>query len=357
VFYEPSDQGYEKGIADQVARRREAQVAAMVEASDRIEVLTTGPVDRGREAWLQRAVASAGRSLGHLREAVFEAAAVARHHLVLDLAAGTGLLTWEAVRRAPDGGVWALAADAATARALRQLAERLPEVERPVVLQGRPDEVAALLDVRGEGDVRFDRILGRSPFTGVLTAAPAEPAAPRPRGRRRAAPASPARARLADLARTLGERLRPGGRVVVAQVVPRHGQRLHRLIDWAGEDPVVQADVAAAEDAIYGDPDDPLVAWDEADLEAAFRDAGFAEVRARLERLREARTVTAAQLDRWFGDAPADRPDRPRYVDRLRAAGLDADACLRVAARYRRQLLRAPVEWEVAVAHLVAQTP
>ena len=46
--------------------------------------------------------------------------------------------------------------------ALREMAARLPEVERPVVLQGALAELPDLLALRGEADVRFDAIVGRS---------------------------------------------------------------------------------------------------------------------------------------------------------------------------------------------------
>ena len=49
MFYQPSDQGYERGIRDQVARRREAQLAAMLAINENEplgEVLTTSPQNK-----------------------------------------------------------------------------------------------------------------------------------------------------------------------------------------------------------------------------------------------------------------------------------------------------------------------
>ena len=166
AFYEPSGQGYELKIREQVARRREAQLAAMMETDGAVpEVLTTGPADRARDAWLQRTIANSGRNLEHLREKLFELASVQRHHLVLDLNAGTGLLTWEAVRRAPEGGVWSLTLDDNTGTALRQQAQRLAELERPAVLIGEFGELDGLLELRGEAELQFDAIIGRNAFT------------------------------------------------------------------------------------------------------------------------------------------------------------------------------------------------
>ena len=47
-----------------------------------------------------------------------------------------------------------MAATRREAEALRQLAERLPDVERPSVVEGTPDQVAAALSKMA--DLRFD---------------------------------------------------------------------------------------------------------------------------------------------------------------------------------------------------------
>jgi len=139
VFYEPSDQGYEASIRTEVARRREAQLAAML-AAERgnvdNEMLTFSPEDSAKERWLQRTISQAGEQLGILRDRLLDSAGLARHGRVLDLKAGSGLITWEAVRRVPEGGVYTLARTARDGEALRQQASRLHEVEHPLVWEG-----------------------------------------------------------------------------------------------------------------------------------------------------------------------------------------------------------------------------
>ncbi len=114
VFYQPGGLGHEAKVKVEVERRREAQLAAMLEGGEGFgaaETLTfTGDLARGdRDRWLARAVGGAGERLTILRDRVLDAARLQRHSLVLDLNAGSGLLTWEALRRAPEGGVWTLA--------------------------------------------------------------------------------------------------------------------------------------------------------------------------------------------------------------------------------------------------------
>jgi putative ATPase len=345
VFYQPGDQGYERQIRDQVARKREEQLAAMVEASGewqpavaasrrpvRGEVYTTGPKNRARDVWLQRVISQSGRNLGDVRDKLFELAAVQRHHLVLDLNAGTGLLTWEAVRQAPEGGVWALAADDQPGEALRQQAQRLPEMERPHVLIGLPEELSRLLALRDESDLRFDRIMGRNPMSTYQLPITA----------------------LLDAIREL---MLPDGRLCMAQIVPRHGQRLYELVDWAGVPQKLAEKVRAAEEAIYHDAADPLVNWDESDLEAALRESGFAQVQVVVERQVEQRRITAGHLERWFGSgatSAGEGESRLSYGQRLQAGGVTGKEIEKVRQVYERRLLEPLVDWHSRVAFVVA---
>jgi putative ATPase len=326
AFYEPSGQGYELKIREQVARRREAQLAAMMETDGAVpEVLTTGPADRARDAWLQRTIANSGRNLEHLREKLFELASVQRHHLVLDLNAGTGLLTWEAVRRAPEGGVWSLTLDDNTGTALRQQAQRLAELERPAVLIGEFGELDGLLELRGEAELQFDAIIGRNAFTRQVSGG----------------------LQLGGLA----ARLRPGGRLCLAQIVPRHGQRLHELIDWSAVPDELANKVKEAEEALYTDPVDPLVNWDVADLVALLEAAGFSGVERQVERQVEKRRITDSQLERWFG--PGDgAAERGTYASKLFEAGLSGEEVQQVAALYRRKLPAEAVSWNNLIAYV-----
>ena len=332
IFYQPSEQGYEKRIRDQVARHREAQLAAMVEgeAVAPPEVLTFSPADRAHDRWLQRAVSNTGRSLGQLRDRVLDAAGIQRHHIVLDLNASTGLLTWEALRRAPEGSVWALTADAQAAGALRQQAAQLPELARPFVLEGSLDDLPAL--VAAQGDIRFDVVVGRNAFTR--------------------------RADKAASAQCIGPMLYPGGVVSLAEAIPRHAQRLYNLFDRALlDDDLVQRWVTA-EEAIYADPGDPMVNWDADDLQAAFEAAGFGSVRVRVEQGTTEVQITSALLARWFAvpqDVSSD-DRRPSYAQRL-LAYLTPEEVVQLQTLLEQSLGGQVVTWSSSVAHLLAQMP
>jgi putative ATPase len=314
VFYQPSGQGYEARVKDEVARRREAQLAAMLEGEGRapVEVLTNSPTDRARERWLERTVSSAGARLGRLRDALFEVAAPQRHHLVLDVAAGSGLLVWEAGRRTPEGQVWAATDDPKHAAALRQQAGRLDALERPEVLDAAPAGVAAAVAAR-DAAVRFDRIVGRA-VLGAL----AEPDA-----------------WLAGLAPLLT----PDGALVLAEIDPRRAQRLSALVDWS-DAADLGARVHRAEERLYADASVVAVAERVRPAAAA---AGLAVASVRDLVVHGDQRIAAEAVERWFGTAEAPG----RYAAAL-AETLAPDEVREVARRYRTRFANQVVPWRTA---------
>jgi putative ATPase len=314
VFYQPSGQGAEARVRDEVARRREAQLAAMLEEEARapVEVLTNSPADRARDRWLQRTVSGAGARLARVRDALFEAARVQRHHLLLDVAAGSGLLVWEGVRRTREGQVWAATDDPTHAAALRQQAARLDELERPVVLEAAVDAVAGAVTAR-DPDVRFDRVLGRGALAAV-----ADP-----------------QAWLAGLAGLLTA----DGAVLLAEPDAARAQRLAALVDWSDAE-ALGARVRACEEALYAGAH----AWDEARW-AALADAAGLTLAAQLDVVVHGdQRLPAEAVARWFGDAGA----QGAYARAL-AGALDAQEVDEAARRYRARFAGQVVPWRTVV--------
>ncbi len=329
LFYQPSDQGYERKIHTEVARRREAQLAAMLEREDEhVEQLTFSPDDPARDRWLQRTISGAGDRLSALRDRVLDAARPARHSLVLDLKAGSGLLTWEALRRAPEGGVFSLARSQRDADALRQLAERLPQVERPVVMEGQLGEISGFVALHmantgampGAGPW-FDVIIGYN----VLLDEPDKTGA----------------------LRQLTALLRAVGVISLAERVPRHTQRIYNLVDRSSLAPELDARWQRAEETIYAAADDPLVNWDVDDLVDAAQVAGLTATVAVEDESTDLQ-VTPSILERWF--TPAET-GRPHYVDHLNAS-LTESELEQIRALLKSELAGRTVRWRARVAFL-----
>jgi putative ATPase len=325
VFYEPSDQGYEANIRTTVARRREAQLAAMLEAensSAQAEMLTFSPRDLAAERWLQRTISGAGERLGRLRDRVLDAARLVRHSRVLDLKAGNGLLIWEALRRAPEGGVYALAQSAHDAEALRQLAQRLPAVERPIIWQGGVKDLSKLLT--DEDGVRFDAIVGYNALIECVDKA--------------------------DAAQLLRHLLAEGGVVSLAERIPRHTQRLYQLVALADLGPHLVERIIQGEEAIYRQADDPLVNWDVPELKMWWEEAGFA-LQTEVDEEKSELQVTMSMIDRWFTPSTTDRPSYAQHL----AALLSQAEIARVRDLFQRQLLNQMITWRSRLVHLAAK--
>jgi putative ATPase len=327
LFYQPSEQGYEQGIGEQVQRRRELQLAAMAEGEPALpEVLTFSPPDRTRDQWLQRAAGQMNELLARTREQLFQPLHLQRHHLVLDLRAGTGMLTWEALRRVPEGGVWALCVDRTAAIALQEMAGQLAEIERPVLLQGPLAEVAELVAQR-DPQVRFDAILGRNALEGIED----KPA----------------------VARALAGLLAPGGCLSLAESLPRRAQRLYGLLPADHLEVGLRERLVRAEEAIYADSGNPLVNWDAADLEGLFTAAGLRSVRVQVEVTQTSRHLTMAHLGHWFNPGGEQRHTYASYL-RQHLAEEEVVALRRL---FEKELANRTVDWSAAQAFLVAEAP
>jgi putative ATPase len=155
-------------------------------------------------------------------------------------------------------------------------------------------------------------------------------------------------------ARVIAALLVAGGRLSLAEAVPRRGQRLYRLVDLSSLDESLRQRLMAAEEAIYANPDDPMVNWDAADLAAAFQAAGLADVRVEVETRATQQRVNAALLARWFAADEAPSPGgRPAYAQHLRRH-LSAGEVEQVRALFERQLSDQVVEWTTCTVFLTA---
>lgn len=96
VFYQPSDQGYEKEIYNQVEQHRELVFALYQEQSKE-------DLDEG--SWMERTFGNHLDFLKQQRDILLEVANLRRDDLVLDFNAGSGLLSFECLRQVKIGGV------------------------------------------------------------------------------------------------------------------------------------------------------------------------------------------------------------------------------------------------------------
>ncbi|MBD2168531.1 AAA family ATPase [Calothrix membranacea FACHB-236] len=323
VFYQPSMQGFEEKINTQVASRREAQLAALLEGIGvaPLEILTYGSVDQTTESWIQRTLSQVGRQLATVRDRIFNLAQLQRHHLVLDLNAGSGLLTWEAIRRVPEGGVYACVHTQNDALALMEQAAALPELMRPVILNAQIIELPAVLASQKPG-VIFDYIIGRNVLFAQTDKAMA--------------------------AQIIAKLLPSSGKILLAESIPRHTQRLYRLIEPEKLDKKLYQRLVMAEEAIYSNQSDPMLNWDAFDLQHAFEDAGLA-VEVSVEQNTTPIHITSGFIERLFRA----NANRPSYGERL-AQNLTSLEIHSLNELFMRSLLNQTVSWMSSTAFVKA---
>ena len=152
IFYQPSDIGQEAIIKERIERYREAQLESLDPGGEG-ENYVFLPEDRDRDIWLKRASLGISSQAEDIRCQIFKAWPQERHLNFVDLKAGTGLLVWEARRRFPAGLTVAITANSAEAEIIRFYAQRLSELERPLILtgplahllaEGLPDELRGI---------------------------------------------------------------------------------------------------------------------------------------------------------------------------------------------------------------------
>jgi putative ATPase len=258
-----------------------------------------------------------------VRDRIFSLAQPQRHNLVLDLNAGTGLLTWEAVRQVPEGGVYACVRTSTDANALREQAAALPEPTRPIILTASITELTVVLASQA-ANVQFDLIIGRN----VLLS-------------------EPDKAIAAQILAKLMPRL---GKLILAETVPRHTQRFYRLLKEQKLDTQLYERLVVAEEAIYADQSDPMINWDVKDLHNAFASTGLT-VEVVIERNLTPMHISSSFLRRLF----TANTNRPSYADRL-AQNLTQEEIHTLQDLFTRYLLNQSVSWESTVAFLKVST-
>ncbi|MDJ0897693.1 MAG: AAA family ATPase [Xenococcus sp. MO_188.B8] len=324
VFYQPSDMGKEAEIKNQVARRREAQLAAQIEGmgASSIEMLTYGETDRQIDRWLQRTVNQVGKQLGEIRDHLFALAQLQRHHLILDLNAKTGLFTWEALRQVPEGGVYACVSNQTEVKALNEQAVILPELLRPTVLKANLNELPDLLAKQAQ-EIRFDCIIGRN----VLISEPDK----------------------VGIVKDLIPWLSAEGVLILAETIPRHTQRLYDLLQPAWLSSELLDKVEAAEEAIYDDKSDPMINWDSLDLQRDLEKVGL-KVKVEKTRSQTELLITPQLLERWFAKTQKSNK-RSTYRSHLEKTLTNTEVD-QVQAIFTKYLGHQTVTWSSTIAYL-----
>jgi putative ATPase len=313
VFYQPSEQGFEGSIRIRVQRDREAQLAALIEGIgiEMPETLTVSPANSSVDRWIARSLGQVGETLGKVRDRIFTIAQPQRHHVILDLNAGSGLLVWEAIRQVPEGGVYARVQSEKDFAALSEQMQSLPELSRPILVQALPESIP------------FDRIIGRNALQAEVDKA--------------------------DMVASLASLMTANGRVVLAESVPRAAQRLYRLADPSWVNSKLYDRWQQAEEAIYSQSADPKLNWTTQDLHSYFEQVGF-EVELQTEQTQTEVYLSESLIDRWF----TSNPSQLTYADHL-ARVLSPTELAQIQRIFSTRLTNQTVIWSSQTAWIQAR--
>ena len=320
IFYEPSDQGYENSIRDLVLRRRESQLASYSDI-EQGQLLTFSPPNRDKDRWLARISSLRSEALSTVREILFSLITLGRSDRVLVLNAGNGLLLWEAVRRTPEGGVWGSVDREEEKTALDFHNRRFKETERPTLILKTGE---GYLDIGTDHtDLRFEGIVGFNSITKL----PDKTAA------------------LAEMRSFLSD----SGNMVLAETIPSKSQRLSNLLPSSALPVEVLQQFKIAEDQIYSQDREGVLAWTETDMDRYCRDAGFTDIRKHVQPFTERRRIRETDLKNWL----AHNESKTSYGMLLRERlGTQYDA---VETALFRRLSDTEVDWQFHVVFLRAK--
>ncbi len=222
--------------------------------------------------------------LGNVRDRVLENAALREGETILDVGTGTGLLAFGALERVGEiGCVIALDISSDCLSELRRLAQESRNTYRLSYVTGNSITLPLM-------DTSVDVVVTRSVLIYIR-----------------------------DKARVAAEFfrvLRPGGRFSVFEPINRHNTRLYQMVDL-GPLEFLSKRVAAEEEAWYA-ADDPMVSFDESDLEQTFTRAGFIDVHSDLQWREETHHLTDEYLERMLHGIGA--PGRPSLLQRWQGA-------------------------------------
>ncbi|MCQ2614035.1 MAG: AAA family ATPase [Treponemataceae bacterium] len=307
VFYNPCDQGYEKSIRNEVLSRRELQITALLEDSltkgadweggmvnslggwwgpehlrhgdaKTGENLTFSPGGSMLEHFQKRTDEGRSEFLLFVRNTLIDSANPLRHSRNLVYGADDGLFVWELLRRSPEGFTCGLCFSDRGREILEHYGSTLDEIDRP----------AFVSDLNTLGDVQFDNVFARDPFTDTDSVGNFCGHWQEMTGSNECFSA------------------RTG--LFIAQKLPAGGQRLSSAIKAAAEKKCIAFSKAEkdalnafadAEDAFYSQKNHPLFGWNAETVAAAFEKHGFA-CSIQTKESASRRVISSQEAARWF---------------------------------------------------------
>jgi len=305
IFYQPSDQGYEAAIQENVARHREAQLAAF---------LSEASAEQSGESnyWEARTMGSSGELLNEVRDRLLKWSKLSRNTLALVLNAGDGLVLGEFLRQIPEETLYALVDSSQEKQTLSAMFKNPSSGIKPNIKldsSGNPDafEISAL---------RFERIVGRNVLQKHLDKN--------------------------SFLETLKPWISAEGILVFAETVPALGQRLSELLPENMLAAEFIKSLKAAEEEIYHTKGNARSNWTPDTLRDELETADWNVKRWQVKEFRTPTMIRTKQIEQWF--AVQTESSHSSY-GQLLSAHFTADQLNNLQDTFRTEVAGKVVEW------------
>ncbi len=277
VFYQPGDQGYEDGLREDVARKREAQLASFLAASTESQELEG-------DYWENRTLGDSGELHAAVRERLIRMAEPEKNHLCLVLNGGDGLLLGEMLRKVSDETVYGLVENVNQKQVLEKFHQGSRETGRMILAVSDLEKGPSVF---GVPDLRFERMIGRNFLQGI-----AQPW---------------------EILEKLEEFLGEHSRIALAETVPSKAQRISGLIGEGTIDAELYQAWEEAETMLYDDPSNPKLGWNDEELKERLEESNWHVRSWQLQNFETPTRISLEHLDSWFSEGGTS----PSYGERL----------------------------------------
>lgn len=349
VFYNPSTQGYEGKIRDEVLSRRELQIASLLEQEQEEQItqednqtkikinlnnnsednLTFSPKDYAKENalnkadrfWQQRLNSNKAQILLQIRDTMIQKAGLLRHHRSLIWNADSGLLIWEVARKQPEGVTCGVCKTEKGKSIIEQYSRTLTELDRPL-LQVRPslqdnafltckEFYQLLLNFQYKGTI-FDRFFFIDPFVNkesITALADAFLGLVNHDYIDNLDEDDQDDNQTEEQAEEQTEYISPlaqNFKIIISQKIPINGQRLSDLIinqilnseTISSFEDIIQK-MQNAENNFYNDQENTLFTWDSNFINDSFIKNDF-NVKTTTQDVSEKKRLTKEEIQKWF---------------------------------------------------------
>ena len=317
LFYQPSEQGYEAKIKDQVTRRREAQLAVMLESNNLDS-------QSAEFHWQDRTMGSTGELLEKVRDRLFSLLPYQRNSLTLNLNAGSGLLLGEILRKAPDGSHYAQVFTEAEESILRNQYQGSELFSQPIIHRIPTLNASLNLKAYEQEDIQFEIIFGMN-----LTSKIGEKG---------------------EVWQQLHSLLQEAGSLVLCENIPVKGQRLSAFLEEERLGSELFQKLQDAESKIYEDSENPLVNWDETDLSEQLSRNGFQIKQLETPVFHTETLISYHKLAQWFSEEIAPKPSYAQHL----LESLSAAEVQKIKQQLTTQLVGKAIQWKTTWVLLLA---